>query len=101
MSFNGFLLGFLVSILPLIIMLRIFKGRFMFTEQPLLKGALMGFMLWMASVLIIMADAWWEIVGVMQKETGPALAGMVFASHAGFITAGIVLSLMLERVTKK
>jgi len=101
MSFNGFLLGFLVSILPLIVLLRIFRGKFLFTEQPMTKGALMGFLLWLVAVIIVLVDTSFNVIGFMREETGPALAGMIFASHAGFITAGIVLAFMLEKVTKK
>lgn len=101
MSFNGFLLGFLVSILPLIVLLRIFKGKFLFTEQPMTKGALMGFLLWLMAVIIVMVDSYFDVIGFMREESGFALAGLIFTSHAGFITAGIVLAFMLEKVAPK
>ncbi len=45
MNLFGILFGFIFSIFPLIILARIFKGKFLFISNPYMKGALMGFIL--------------------------------------------------------
>lgn len=89
----GFITGFLVGLFPLMLLYRIFKERnFIGIAHPYLKGAFMGFLVWITAGLIMYLDLRFSFIGFMHAETGGALIPLYTNSHFGFITSGIAIA---------
>ena len=91
MSWKGIVFGFFLSLFPIIILFKIFRGRFLFVSNPYMKGALMGFVLWLLCYLLFYIDAVSGAIGILRSESGPSLFALLTSSIQGFITAGIVV----------
>jgi|WetSurMetagenome_2_1015567.scaffolds.fasta_scaffold363946_2 hypothetical protein len=91
MNWKGIVFGFFLSLFPVFILFKIFKGRFLFVSNPYMKGALMGFVLWLICALLFYIDAVSGAIGILRSESGPALFALLTSSIQGFITAGIVV----------
>jgi hypothetical protein len=101
MNFKGILFGFILSLFPLIFLFRIFRGKFLFVVNPYMKGALMGFLLWVLIAFLFYIDASYGIVGLLEGESGPALLALLTSSIHGFITAGIAVGAFSKRLEDK
>ena len=97
MDFKGIVFGFFLSLLPLIILFKLFRGKFLFVSNPYMKGALMGFLLWLVFALMFYIDAATGIIGILEKESGAALFLLLTSSIHGFITAGIVVGAFTKK----
>ena len=97
MSFKGLLFGFFLSFLPLFILFRALKGKFLFIENPFLRGALLGFALWLAIAAIFYIDARTSFFGILESESGLALFALITSSIHGFITAGLVVGVFSKK----
>jgi hypothetical protein len=97
MDFKGIVFGFFLSLFPLIILFKLFRGKFLFVSNPYMKGALMGFLLWLAFALMFYIDAATGIIGILKKESGAALFLLLTSSIHGFITAGIVVGAFTKK----
>jgi len=101
MNFKGILFGFILSLFPLIFLFRIFRGKFLFVANPYMKGALMGFLLWVLIAFLFYIDAVYGIIGLLEGESGPALLALLTSSIHGFITAGIAVGALSKRIEDK
>jgi len=91
MNWKGIVFGFFLSLFPIIILFKIFRGRFLFVSNRYMKGALMGLVLWLLCYLLFYIDAVSGAIGILSSESGFALFALLTSSIQGFITAGIVV----------
>lgn len=98
MDLKGLAFGFFLSLFPLIILARIFKGKFLFVSNRFLKGALLGFLLWLLIALIFYIDAVSGLLGILGTEGGAAFFLTHTSSLQGFITAGIVAGVFSKKL---
>ena len=85
--------GFLVGIFPLMGLFRLFRDRrFVGITHPYLKGAFMGFLVWISAGVVMYLDLRYEIIGFMHEESGGALIPLYTNSHFGFITSGLAVA---------
>ena len=101
MNLTGLLFGFILSLFPVIILFRIFKGKFLFIENPYMKGALMGFLLWACIALLFYLDAVYSFLGILESESGPSLVALLSSSIHGFITGGLAVGALSGKFGKK
>jgi hypothetical protein len=92
MYFWGSITGFLMALLPCILLQFLFgntkiRGR----GRPIIMGAIFGLFVWLISGSVIYADLHYDIIGFMKKETGPTLMKLYRHTHYGFLTCGIVV----------
>jgi len=45
MNIWAFLLGLIIGVFPLMLILKFFKGKFLFGANPYIKGAIFGFLI--------------------------------------------------------
>jgi hypothetical protein len=98
MNWKGIVFGFFLSLFPIIILFKIFRGRFLFVSNPYMKGALMGFVLWLLCYLFFYIDAVSGAIGILSSESGFALFALLTSSIQGFITAGIVVGAFSKKL---
>ena len=101
MNLTGLLFGFILSLFPLIILFRVFRGTFLFIENPYMKGALMGFLLWGSIARLFQLDAAYGVLGILESESGGALVALLYSSIHGFISAGIAVGALSGKLGKK
>lgn len=89
MSFWGFIFGLFIGLFPIIVLNRMFRGRFMGIENLYLKGVIFGFLVWALSGFVIYIDLSYDLFGFMKKENGGPLLRLFFSSHYGFLTCGL------------
>ena len=98
MNWKGIVFGFFLSLFPIIILFKIFRGRFLFVSNRYMKGALMGFVLWLLCYLVFYIDALTGAIGILRSESGFALFALLTSSIQGFITAGIVVGAFSKKL---
>jgi hypothetical protein len=98
MNWKGIVFRFFLSLFPVLLLFKIFWGRFLFVSNPYMKGALMGFVLWMICALLFYIDAAYGGIGILSTESGPALLAMLTSSIQGFITAGVVVGAFSKKL---
>lgn len=88
----AFVIGFMVALFPVIAMMALFKGRFLWINHPYMKGALMGFLTWIAAGLIMHFDLKYNVIGFMHKASSGSLLALYPEAHFGFITSGLAVA---------
>jgi hypothetical protein len=83
---------------PVFLLLKKFRGRFLFVSNPCMKGALMGFVLWLVCVLFFYIDAKYGVIGILRSESGPSFFALLTSSVQGFITAGIIIGAFSKKL---
>jgi membrane associated rhomboid family serine protease len=101
MNIWAILLGFIIGFFPLLLVLRFFKGKFLFVANPYIKGALFGFLLWIVINVFIYFEVRYNVFGLIGTEEGFDTIVMFTASLQGFITAGLAAAFMSVRMWKK
>lgn len=101
MNIWGFLTGLILGILPLVIMLKIFKGKLLFFGNPYLKGAIFGFFLWSAINILIYFEVRYTILGLTEMEEGFSTVVLLTSSLQGFITAGLIAAFLAKHLPIK
>ncbi len=101
MNIWSFLLGLIVGIFPLIFILRVFPGKFLFVTNPYIKGAIFGFLLWSFINIFVFFEARYNLIGLTDTEMGFSTIVILTSSLQGFITAGLVAAFISARVWKK
>ena len=100
MTIWSFLVGLLLGIIPLLLILRSFRGKFLFISNPYIKGALFGFLLWTIINVCLYLEARYEIFGLLRGEEGLSSMVLVTSSLQGFITAGLLAALISNKLWK-
>ena len=98
MNWKGIIFGFFLSLFPIILLFKIFRGRFLFVSNRYMKGALIGFVLWLLCYLLFYIDAVTGAIGILRSESGLALFALLTSSIQGFITAGIVVGAFSKKL---
>lgn len=97
MLIKGLFFGVVLSLPVSFALLRVFKGRFFMISSPYFAGALYGFWLWIASLLLLFLDAMYGFAGIASGETGLGLMAILTSAHGGFITGGILAALVIQK----
>jgi hypothetical protein len=101
MNIWAFLLGLIIGVFPLMLILKIFKGKFLFVTNPYIKGAIFGFLLWSAINAFIYFEFRYNMFGFLDMEEGFGTIVMFTSSLQGFITAGLVAAFLSMHMWKK
>lgn len=93
-----FFFGLLVSLFPVYLCLKIFRGRFLFVENRFMKGALFGFLLWVLVNVLFSLEARYGFVGILGGKGGEVM--LLFSSPVvswGFISGGLLMGAVSKR----
>lgn len=101
MNIWAFFLGLIIGVFPLMLILKVFKGKFMFVTNPYIKGALFGFLLWNVINIFIYFEFRYNMFGLIDMEEGFGTIVMLNSSLQGFITAGLVAAFISTHMWKK
>ena len=101
MNIWAFLLGLIIGLFPLIFILKVFRGKFLFVTNPYIKGAIFGFLLWSAINVFIYFEVRYNIFGLIGTEEGFGTIVMFASSLQGFITAGLAAAFISMHIWKK
>jgi hypothetical protein len=101
MNIWAFLMGLIISIFPLMLMMKVFKGKFLFVANPYIKGAIFGVLLWSVINVFIYFEVRYNMFGFLGSEEGFSTIVMFTSSLQGFITAGLVAAFMSLHMWKK
>jgi hypothetical protein len=100
MNIWGFLVGLFIGIIPLLLILKSFRGKFLFISNSYIKGALFGFLLWAIINIFLYLEARYEIFGLLKGEEGLSSMVLITSSLRGFITAGLLAALISNKLWK-
>ncbi len=100
MNLWGFFLGLIIGIFPLLFILRVLKGKFLFVVNPYIKGAIFGFLLWGMINVFLYIEAKYNMFGLMSREEGFSTMVLLTSSLQGFITAGIIAAFISVKLLK-
>lgn len=101
MNIWAFLLGLIIGVFPLMLILKFFKGKFLFFTNPYIKGALFGFLIWSVINVFVYFEARFNMFGLIRMEEGFGTIVIVTSSLQGFITAGLVAAFISIHMLKK
>jgi hypothetical protein len=101
MNIWAFLLGLIIGVLPLMLMMKFFKGKFLFVANPYIKGTIFGFLLWSVINIFIYFEVRYNMFGLLSSEEGFSTVVMFTSSLQGFITAGLVAAFISQHMWKK
>ncbi len=100
MSLFPFFFGLVVAFFPVLLLLKLFRGRFAIISNTYFAGALYGFWLWVLLMLAFYLDARYELVGYANSERGVGLISVFTASIRGFLAGGLAAALVWKKVFK-
>ena len=98
MNLWAFLVGFIIGFVPVFMILRYFRGKFLFVENMYAKGALFGFLLWFAINLFLFLEATYALFGFLKGESGMGTYVVLNMSYYGFITSGLVSAFLVKKL---
>jgi hypothetical protein len=101
MNIWAFLLGLIIGVFPLMFILKVFKGKFLFVTNPYIKGAIFGFLIWSVINVFIYFEVRYNMFGLIGMEEGFGTIVMFTSSLQGFITAGLVAAFLSIHIWKK
>lgn len=100
MDLKSIFFGFVLSLFPLMVLFRVFRGKFLFVTNPYLKGALMGIVLWVVIAVLFYLDGITGFIGILHSESGFAVFSLFTSSLHGFLTAGLVVGAFFRKTAK-
>jgi len=89
MTIMALLFGLIAGFLPMFFFFRFYKGKVLYIENPYMKGALLGFMIWVVVNVLLYFEARYNLFGLLAGEEGFGTMILLTSSLPGFITAGI------------
>lgn len=98
MSLMPFLFGLTLGFFPVLLLLKIFRGKFLMIGNTYFAGALYGFWIWVLLMLAVYLDVRFDLVGYANSEQGVALIALLTASIRGFILGGLTAALVWKKV---
>jgi hypothetical protein len=98
MSLLPFFFGLVLGFFPVLLLLKLFRGRFFVVTNVYFAGALYGFWLWALLLLAFYLDARFKIVGYAASERGVGLIAVLTSSIRGFIAGGVAAALIWKKV---
>lgn len=100
MSLFPFLFGLTVGFFPILLFLKIFRGKFFLITNTYFAGVLYGFWVWVLLMLAVFLDLRFDLLGYASSEQGAGLISILSASIRGFIVGGLVAALVWKKVFK-
>ncbi|MEW6602326.1 MAG: hypothetical protein AB1499_15240 [Nitrospirota bacterium] len=100
MNIWGFFLGLIIGVFPVLFILKLFKGQFLFIVNPYIKGGLFGLILWCGINVFLYLEARYNMLGLMRGEEGFGTMLLLTSSLQGFITAGIIAAFISVKLLK-
>lgn len=97
MTILGSLLGLIAGFFPLFLFFKFYKGKLFFIEHPYMKGALLGFLLWVVIIVLLYVEARFNLAGLLAGEEGFSTMVLLTSSLPGFITAGIAAAFVSQK----
>ena len=101
MNIWAFLMGLIIGVFPLMLIMKFFKGKFLFVANPYIKGAIFGFLLWSVINVFLYFEIRYNIFGLLGSEEGFSTVVIFTSSLQGFITAGLVAAFISIHILKK
>ena len=95
-----FLFGLTLGFFPVLLLLKLFRGRFFVITNAYFAGTLYGFWIWVLLMLAIYLDVRFNVVGYANSEEGIGLIALLTASIRGFIIGGLAAALVWKKVFK-
>jgi hypothetical protein len=100
MNIWAFLLGLLIGVFPLMLIIKFFKGKFLFITNPYMRGAIFGFLFWGVINVFIYFEVRYNMFGLLGLEEGFSTVVLFTSSLQGFITAGLVAAFISQHMRK-
>ena len=100
MNLWGFLVGLIIGVFPVLLILKLVKGKLLFVENVYIKGAISGFFLWGAINVLLFFEARYDLFGLLRGEQGLATMVILTSSLQGFITAGLLAAFISKKIGK-
>jgi hypothetical protein len=100
MNLWGFLVGLIVGFLPILLILKLMKGKLLFIENTYIKGAVLGFFLWCVVNVFLYFEVRYDVFGLLRGEEGFATMVIFTSSLQGFITAGLLASFISKKLRR-
>ena len=97
MTILASLLGLIAGFLPLFLFFKFYKGKLFFIGHPYMRGALLGFLLWVGINVLLYVEARFNLVGLLAGEDGFSTMVLLTSSLPGFITAGIAAAFVSQK----
>jgi hypothetical protein len=101
MNIWAFLLGLIAGLFPLTLILKFFRGKFLFIANPYVKGATFGFLLWGTINILIFFEVRYNILGLTEMEEGFGTVILLTSSLQGFITSGLAAAFISKQQWKR
>ena len=98
MTIMALLFGLIAGFFPMFFFFRFYKGKVLFIENTYMKGALLGFLIWVVVNVLLYFDARYNLVGVLAGDEGFGTMILLTSSLPGFITAGIVAAFASQKL---
>lgn len=98
MTIMALLFGLIVGFFPMFFFFRFYKGKLLFIENPYMKGALLGFLLWAVINILLYFEARYNFFGLLAGEEGFGTMILFTSSLPGFITAGIAAAFVSQKL---
>ena len=83
------LFGLIAGFFPLFLFFRFYKGKLLFIKNSYIKGAVLGFLLWVLINLFLYIEARFNFFGLLAGEEGFGTMMLLTSSLPGFITSGL------------
>jgi hypothetical protein len=98
MTIMALLFGLIAGFFPMFFFFRFYKGKVLFIENTYMKGALLGFLIWVVINILLYFEARYNLVGVLAGEEGFGTMILLTSSLPGFITAGIAAAFASQKL---
>ena len=101
MTIMALLFGLIAGFLPMFFFFRFYKGKVLFIENTYMKGALLGFLIWVVVNVLLYVEARYNLVGLLAGEEGFGTMILLTSSLPGFITAGLVAAFASHKLQSR
>lgn len=98
MTIMALLFGLIAGFFPMFFFFRFYKGKVLYIENPYMKGALLGFMIWVVVNVLLYFEARYNLFGLLAGEEGFGTMILLTSSLPGFITAGIAAAFASQKL---
>jgi hypothetical protein len=98
MNLLPFFFGLVLGFFPVLLLLKLFRGKFFVISNTYFSGVLYGFWLWALLMLVIYLDIRFDLVGYANSEQGIGLVAISTSSIRGFLVGGLAAALVWKKV---